>query len=157
MSDKSAPKGLKDYEVERGHTKRPPIPYIPIEDGVADAVTKASKALEYKLELLGGTKVQHTLLECGSIEAFLKHVMSLMSYVTRKGFFKEYEEAKREAGKAVYNAKIAEDLGMAAEEPPAGTVLPELEASTAAERLVIDKNLACAEVVGKMFVIQKSP
>ena len=85
MSDKSCPKGLKDFEVERGFTRRPPIPYIPVDDDVADAVAKASGASEYKLELPGGTKVQHALWESGSIETFLKHVMSTMSYVTRKG------------------------------------------------------------------------
>jgi hypothetical protein len=57
MSDKGIPKGLKDFEVERGFTKRPPIPYIPIEDEVGESVKKASGASEYKLELLGGTKV----------------------------------------------------------------------------------------------------
>ena len=49
MSDKSCPKGLRDHEVERGHTRRPPIPYIPVEDDVAVTVIKASGALEYKL------------------------------------------------------------------------------------------------------------
>ena len=115
MWDKSCPKGLKDYEVERGYTKRPPIPYIPLEDDLEDAVAKASGALEYKLELPGGTKVQHSLWKSGSIEAFLKHVMSAMSYVKRKGYFKEYAEAEREAGQAVYNAKIAKDLWMEAD------------------------------------------
>ena len=91
MSDKSVPKGLKDFEVERGYTKRPPILYIPVEDEVGQMVTKVSRALEYKLELLGGTKVQHALWESESVEAFLKHVISMMSYVTRKGYFKDYE------------------------------------------------------------------
>ena len=40
MSDKSCPKGLKAFKVERGHTRAPPIPYIPVEDDVAEAVTK---------------------------------------------------------------------------------------------------------------------
>ena len=57
MSDKSVPKGLKNFEVERGFTKRPPIPYIHVEDEVGELVTKSSRASEYKLELLGGTKV----------------------------------------------------------------------------------------------------
>ena len=85
MSDKAVPKGLKDFEVERGYTRRPPIPYIPIQDEVSESVIKASWALEYKLELLGGTKVQHALWESGNNEVFLKHVMSAMSYFTRKG------------------------------------------------------------------------
>ena len=49
--------------------------------------------------------------------------------------------------------KIAEDLWMAADEPPPGTVFPELEASREAKHKVVDKNLACAEVAGKMFVL----
>ena len=84
MSDKSCPNGLKAFEVERGHTRAPPIPYIPVEDGVAEAVIKSSGALEYKLELLSGIKVSHALWENGSAEAFLKHVMAAMSYVAKK-------------------------------------------------------------------------
>ena len=46
MSDKAIPKGLKDCEVERGYTRRSPIPYIPIPDEVSELVTKASGASE---------------------------------------------------------------------------------------------------------------
>ena len=46
MSDKACPKGLKDFEVERDFTRRPPIPYIPVDDDMADAVAKASGASE---------------------------------------------------------------------------------------------------------------
>ena len=56
--------------------------------------------------------------ESGDSEGFLKHVMSAMSYVTRKGYFKEFEESKREAGRAVYDARIAEDLWLEAVMPP---------------------------------------
>ena len=103
-------------------------------DDVAESVAKASGASEYNLELLGGTKVQHALWESRSAEAFLKHVMSAMSYVTRKGYFKEYAAAEREAGQAVSNTAVAEALWMAAAELPPGNVLPELAASTEAER-----------------------
>ena len=71
---------------------------------------KASGASEYKLELPGGTKVFHALWESGSVKLFLKHVMSAMSYVTQKGYFTEYQEAKREHGRAVYEAKIVKNL-----------------------------------------------
>ena len=74
MSDKSCPKGLKAFEVERGHTRVPPIPYIPVEDNVAEAVIKASGASGYKLELPSEIKVSHTQWENGNEEAFLKHV-----------------------------------------------------------------------------------
>ena len=87
MLDKSFPKqGLKAFEVERGHTRVPPIPYIPVEDDVAEAVIKASGPSElYKLELPSKIKVSHALWESGNNEAFLKHVMAVMSYVDKKG------------------------------------------------------------------------
>ena len=128
MSDKSCPKGLKPFEVERGHTREPPILYIPVADDVAEAVTKSSGASEYKLELPSGIKISHALWENGNAEAFLKHVMAAMSYVHKKGYIKEYDVVEREAGVAAFKCKIAEDLWIAASEPAAGTVLPELEA-----------------------------
>ena len=74
MSDKSCSKGLKNFEVDRGYTKRPPILYIPVEDDVAVAVVKAlSGALKYKLELPGGTKVQTPF---GKTEA-LRHSLNM--------------------------------------------------------------------------------
>ncbi len=44
MSDKSNPKGLKDFKVERGYTKWLHIPYMPVEDEVGELVIKASGA-----------------------------------------------------------------------------------------------------------------
>ena len=73
------------------------------------------------MELTGGTKAQHALWESGNNEAFLKHVMRAMSYVTREGYFKEYEEAKREAGRAVLEKRAAEDLWLSAVQPLDGT------------------------------------
>ena len=54
--------------------------------------------------------------------------MAAMSYVAKKGYIKEYDAAEREAGLAVFESKIVEDLWIAAAEPLAGAVLPELEA-----------------------------
>ena len=85
MLEKSCPKGLKAFKVKRGHTRAPPIPYIPVEDDVAEAVIKASGDSGYKLELPSGIKVTHALWESGNAEAFLKHVMAAMSYVAKKG------------------------------------------------------------------------
>ena len=65
MSDKSCPKGLKAFQVERGHTREPHIPYIPVADDVGEAVTKHSGASEYKLELPSGIKVS-ALWESGN-------------------------------------------------------------------------------------------
>ena len=95
-------------------------------DDVAEAVTKHSRASEYKLELPSGIKVSHALWESGNAEAFLKHVMAAMSYVAKKGYLKEYEDAKQFSGLAVYESKVHEDLYMAAPEPPPGQASPEL-------------------------------
>ena len=101
MSDKLIPKGLKDHNVERGYTKRPPIPYTPVEDEIGELVKKAFGASEYKLDLPGGTKVYHSLWESGGVEAFLKHVIHALSYIKRKGYLGEYDESEKEHAKAV--------------------------------------------------------
>ena len=108
---------------------------------VGKLVIKASRALEYKLELPGGTKVSHALWESGSIKLFLKHVMIAMSYVTQTGYFVEYEEAKREYSRAVYEAKLVKNLWLAVPEPPEGTESPELTAVKDAEKKIIIANL----------------
>ena len=64
--------------------------------------------------------------------------MSAMSYFLRKGYFKEFEDAEREAGRAVYDARIAKDLWLAAVMPPEGTESPEFVASKAADRKVVE-------------------
>ena len=125
-------------------------------DDVAEAVTKSSGASEYKLERPSGIKVSHALWENRNAEAFLKHVMAAMSYVAKKGYIREYEAAKRTARLAVFECKVRGDLWIAADEPPAGTVLPELEAFQEAEGKVRDKNLAFAEIAGKMFVLYEN-
>ncbi len=135
MSDKSCPKTLKAFEVERGHTREPPIPYIPVADEVAEAVTKTSGASGYKLDLPSGIKVTHALWESGNAEAFLKHVMAAMSYVTKKGYIKEYDAATSEAALAVHEARVREDLYLAAPPPAAA----ELAASATADAKVIEK------------------
>jgi len=152
MSDKSCPKGLKAFEVERGHTREPPIPYIPVADEVAEAVTKTSGASGYKLDLPSGIKVTHALWESGNAEAFLKHVMAAMSYVTKKGYIKEYEVAESEAALAAHESQIRGDLYLAASPPAAA----ELADCGVAERKVLEKNLAMVEVARKMFVLYEN-
>ena len=156
MLDKSCPKGLKPFEIERGHTREPPIPYIPVADDVAEAMIKTSGASGYKLDLPSGIKVTHTLWENRNSEAFLKHVMAAMSYVAKKGYLKEYEDAKRVAGLVFYKSKVPEDLYMAAPELPAGQASPELQAYEQNEAKVREKNIAMSEVAMKMFGLYKN-
>jgi hypothetical protein len=70
--------------------------------------------------------VTHALWENGNKEAFLKHVMAELSYVHKKGYIKEYEEAERSAGLAVHESRVREDLYMAAPAVAVGDALPEL-------------------------------
>jgi hypothetical protein len=156
MSDRSCPKGLKPFEVERGHTNVPPIPYIPVADELAEAVTKTSGASGYKLDLPSGIKVTHALWENGNAEAFLKHVMAALSYVHKKGYVKEYEEAERRAGLAVHEQQVREDAYIAAHAVAVGDPQPELEAYEEAEAKVRDRNLALIEVARKMFVLYEN-
>ena len=64
----------------------PPIPYIPVADDMVEEVIKSSGASVYKLELPNRIKVSHALWENGNAEAFLKHVMAALSYVSTKGY-----------------------------------------------------------------------
>ena len=82
--------------------------------------------------------------------------MAALSYVAKKGYIKEYEAAKRDAGLAVFDCRIAEDLWIAAGLPDAGAVTPELTAFQEAKVKVNTKNLECIEVARKMFVLYKN-
>ena len=51
MSDqKAVPKGLRDQDVERGHTKKLPIPYIPVEDKIGDKVKANLRTFKVKVD-----------------------------------------------------------------------------------------------------------
>jgi Icc-related predicted phosphoesterase len=59
---KPVSKGLRDQEVERGHTKRHPILYIPVEYEVGEQVKKSVRGTkDFKIELSDKTQVTHTL------------------------------------------------------------------------------------------------
>ena len=82
--------------------------------------------------------------------------MSALSYITQKGYFTKYEEAKREHGRAVYESKIVENLYLAAQELTEGsdgTESPELKAVRNAEEKIVIANLKSVAVAGKIFVL----
>ena len=54
------------------------------------------------------------------------------------------------------DCKTAENLWMAAEEPPEGTVSPELEAYREWDVKLIEKHLGLVKVAGKMFVLYEN-
>ena len=53
MSDKAVPKGLKDFEVERGYTRRPPILYIPIQDECVGVGIKSFQGIGVQVRTSG--------------------------------------------------------------------------------------------------------
>ena len=81
--------------------------------------------------------------------------MAAMSYASQKGYIKEYKAAKREAGLAVFECKVVEDLWIAAPELPAGTVLPELEAFQEAKSKVRDKSSLVQRLQGRCLSYTK--
>ena len=51
MSDqKTIPKGLRENEVERGNFKKPPIPYIPVNNKIGKKVKSELRTFKVKLD-----------------------------------------------------------------------------------------------------------
>ena len=105
---KAIPKGLKDQEVERGKLKRPPIPYIPVEDAVSDTVKTSKGKKDFKVKLPDGTEISHSLYDSGSNEAFMIHVQEVLSFCDRKQFFSLYAEAEQALDAAKTKAEAAQ-------------------------------------------------
>ena len=85
MSDnKALPKGLRDEELERGKVRRPPIPYIPLEDPIQDSVEMMASSNKFKVTLPDGTIVYHKVYHNGLNEAFIIHVKEVLSLIKIK-------------------------------------------------------------------------
>ncbi len=106
MTDKAVPKGLHVQEVERACPRRPPIPYIPVEDEISELVKESAGSNSFKIELPDGTKVTHSQWSQGTNEAFLIHVTSVISYCERKKFFQAYANAEKALDTALEEAKV---------------------------------------------------
>ena len=107
MTNKSVPKGLWDQEVERACPRCTPIPYIPVEDKIGDAVKEASGTGSFKIKLPSGTKVTQSQWNSRNNKAFLIHVMSALSIIDRKGNFDAYKVAETKFDKTRKEAKVA--------------------------------------------------
>ena len=91
--NKAFPKGLRDEEVERGKIRRPLIPYIPLEDLLADSVEKKLGSKSFKVTLPDGTIVFHKVYDNGWNKAFITHVKEVISLNIRKNYYIYYEGA----------------------------------------------------------------
>jgi hypothetical protein len=92
-SQKSAPEGLKEVEVERGSgNRRPPIPYIPVIDHLQESVLTKNSTL--KIKLANQTEFTVKIWHASTPEAFLQHVQQALSACRRKGFLTKYDDAE---------------------------------------------------------------
>ena len=96
---KSAPKGLKDQEVERESVKKHlPIPYIPVVDKVQDAFNKSKgKVSTYTIKLPVKLEFTVNIWDAGTPKAFLIHVQTAISACKRKGLFSNYHATTEDA------------------------------------------------------------
>ena len=93
MSDqKAVPKGLRGQDVERGHTKKPPIPYIPLEDEIGEKVKADPRTFKVKVD--GKTTVNASVWMGGSQEGFLIHVIGALNYCDRTKLFAKWRIVK---------------------------------------------------------------
>ena len=91
-NQKTVPKGLCKHEVEQGHTKKPPISYIPVEDKIGDKVK--SDPCTFKVKVDDKTTVNAGVWTGGNPEGFVIHVISAMNYIERSKLFEEWLSAK---------------------------------------------------------------
>ena len=100
MSDqKTFPKGLRENEVERGNFKKPPIPYIPVNNEIG--VKVKSKKQTFKVKLDDKTVVNASVWTGGNPEGFLINVISALGYIERSKLFKKWVSARTEVDKYV--------------------------------------------------------
>ena len=93
-NQKTVPKGLRKQEVEQSHTKKPPIPYIPVEDKIGNKVK--SDLCTFKVKIDSKTTINMAIWTGGNPKEFLIHVISAMKYIKCSKLFEEWYFAKKQ-------------------------------------------------------------
>ena len=92
---KAVPGDLKDSKCEKiALREHPPIPYVPEEDCVQEAVS-AFKDNHLKTQIGKGMELQVPIWRFGMHKAFLNHVGSAQEAIKREGYFKAYVESNK--------------------------------------------------------------
>ena len=94
--------------MERGKIRRPPIPYIPPEDLLADSVEKQLGSKSFKVTLPDGTIVYHKVYDTGPNKAFITHVKEVISLITRKNYYNYYDGAVMKRDNSILRFKTAQ-------------------------------------------------
>ena len=133
MSDaKSVPRGLKDTECEKSaHKVHPPISYIPVVDEIQDDLGKEKKK-PLSIRLKDKTSFSASIWENRTPGAFFIQVQEALNACTRKGHFKDLEEAKAEIVTA--QASIAHDEEMVSAADEGGRDPPRVTRRTSRRR-----------------------
>ena len=97
-NQKTVPKGLRENEVEHGNVKKPPIPYIPVEDEIGEKVKQDSQT--FKVKINNKTAVNANVWTGGNPEGFLIHVTSALNYIKRSKLYEKWVSAKTAVAKA---------------------------------------------------------
>ena len=92
-NQKAIPKGLCNQENKRGHTKKPPIPYISIDDEIGDKVKGDPRTFKVKIDKK--IKINASVWLRGSQEGFLVHVIGALNYCVRMNLFNKWMSAKK--------------------------------------------------------------
>ena len=94
MSDqKAVPKGLRNQEVKRGHTKKPPILYIPLEDKIGDKVKGDPQS--FKVKINKKMTVNASLWIGGNQESILIHIiLGKLNFRIRTKLFDKWKSTK---------------------------------------------------------------
>ena len=104
MSDqKTVLKGLHEQEVERSNFRKPPIPYIPVEDEVCKKVKNDVPTFKVKIDKK--TTVNASVWMGGNPEGFLIHVISAIGYIERSKLFENWVSYKTQIDKYTKDAK----------------------------------------------------
>ena len=142
-NQKTVPKGLREQEVERGNFKKPPIPYIPVEDEVGEKVKNDVQTFKVKID--NTTTVNASVWTGGNPKGFLIHIISTVGYIERSKLFKNWTSQKTQIDKyskdvTDYNRYISiqnKELKKAQEEAKKAATAPAAPADDDDEGMII--------------------
>ena len=78
--------------MEHGNFKKPPIPYIPVNDEIGKKVK--SKARTFKVKIDDKSTVNASVWTGGNPEGFLIHVISALGYIEHSKLYDQWTSAK---------------------------------------------------------------
>ncbi len=92
---KAVPKGIRDMECKRfALQEHPPVPYIPEKDPIEETVSTLKSDQSLKTTIGEDAELRLPIWHCGTHEALLMHVSTVLGAIKKWGTFKAYKEAQ---------------------------------------------------------------